>query len=113
MKKNPCLRNRILSLVAISILLIQSAFAAGLSDSYNKEEASKLSHQTEVIQEVAPNTRFTLADGRITFPAFVDFDVVKVFPIDIPLIVYQNCQEFFVNPHFFHSFYNCLSALAP
>lgn len=113
MKKFADLRNRIVSVVAVLILLVQSFFAVGLGVSYDEEEASNLSHQTEVKQEIAANASYMLIDGRITLPTFVYFEIARVFPIDVLLIAYQNCEAFFVNPHFFHSFYTYLSALAP
>lgn len=106
------IRNYVLGVAVALLMLAQSIFAAGLPVSYTDDEASATS-QTEVKREIVAKASYTVVDIRVTLATFLYLWLVRDFTLDVPLIAYHNCKAFFVNPHFFHVFYTCLSALAP
>jgi hypothetical protein len=108
------MRDCILGVIVAVLILVQSVFATGQPVSYTPHETSSSStHKTEVKLEMAAKASFAVVDVRITLTTFLYFWLVRDFILDVPLIAYHNCKAFFINPHFFHVFYICLSALAP
>jgi hypothetical protein len=96
------------------LILVQSIFPTAQPVPFTPHETSSSSiHKTEVKQKMAAKASYAVVDVRITLATFLYFWLVRAFILDVPLIAYHNCKAFFVNPHFFHVFYICLSSLAP
>ncbi len=104
-------RIHFLGLFAAFLILIQSVFATGLP--VHPEKKDTRYHQTEVQQKVPADNHYVEVTNRVTVAAFLFYWMVKAFTIDTPIIEYQNCKAFFVNPSSFNVYYVFVSALAP
>ncbi|WPP51929.1 hypothetical protein [Catalinimonas niigatensis] len=113
MKNSISIRNRFLGIFAALLILLQSLVAMGVPAPYAEAE-QHTNKQTEVKQEVSSKASFVEVTTRVTLATFLFYWIAKTFTLlDVPVIRYQNCTAFFVNPTTFNSYYTHLSALAP
>ncbi len=108
------IRCRSLGLLAALLMLAHSLFAVALPTPYagmpeNTDSAA------EVKQEISfhQHSYFKIST-QITLATFLFYWVARIFAmVDAPVIQFQNCKAFFVNPASYNSYYTYLSALAP
>lgn len=113
MRNSTSVRHPFLGLFAALLILLQSLVAMGVPAPYAEAEEHS-STQTEVKQEAASKASYVEATTRVTLATFLFYWIAKVFTLlDVPVIGYQNCTAFFVNPAIFNAYYTHLSALAP
>jgi hypothetical protein len=101
------IRNRLLSLIAVSFILAQSIFSVAALSFHTKAK------NEEVKKEISSKVSFVEVFPRITVPLFFFYWFPKILAVNIPDIDYHNCTAFFVNSHSFNAFYIFTSALAP
>lgn len=113
MEKSTSIRNRFLGVFAALLILLQSLVAMDVPAPYAEAEQHS-TKQTEVKQEVSSKASYVEITTRVTLATFLFYWITKAFTLlDVPVIRYQNCKAFFVNPTSFNSYYTHLSALAP
>lgn len=113
MKSLAAIRNRFLGIFAALLILTQSLFAVGLPAPYAaaKDHNSEI---TEVKQEISSKASYIEVAARVTLATFLFYWIARAFTLlDAPVIKYQNCKAFFVNPSSFNVYYTFTSALAP
>lgn len=113
MKTFAIIRNRFLGLFAALLLLTQSIFAVGVPAPYAAAKDND-PEKIEVKQQISSKASYIEVTARVTLTTFLFYSIAKASTaLHIPIIKYQNCKAFFVNPYSFNVYYTFISALAP